>query len=171
MNKEVYDGFAQDELIDKYAENLDLKKFLKLLDNQIRNKSPHNTDVFNDLILSSSKNKSDYNKKIKSIHKYEYFEHLLEYDLNILVLVNSNFKKFKRFEIDEEDTAFQINHLFEIIYSKINKNYYVFNTKQIIDIRFVSIHCVKKFKDKTKAIMFIKDKMKTIKKDNKFMEN
>lgn len=163
--KEVYDGFIQDELIENYTENLDLKKFLKLLDNQIRDKLSNNNDVFNDLILSSSKNKSDYNKKIKSIHKYKYFEHLLENNFNILVLSNSNFKRVKSFECDEDDTAFRIYHLFEIIYSKINNNYYVLDTKQIIEIRDISIHCLKKFKDKTKAKTFIKKKLKIFKKN------
>tara|TARA_B100000767_G_C19526953_1_gene434912 strand:+ start:145 stop:669 length:525 start_codon:yes stop_codon:yes gene_type:complete len=145
----------------KKVKNFDLKKFLKLLNTK------SNEDVFSLLIEASGQKNSKNNDSIK----YHDLAEVIQLG-NIFPLVSDNFTVKKIYEdIEELDTAFTIDHTFVIVFSKINKYFYIINSRKIIDIENLGLKFLKKFKDLKDAMNFIKKEIKVIKKDSKWVEN
>ena len=164
-NLETIKGYIEEEqskinrsknVFKKYVEKFDLTKFLKLLETK------SDKDVFSLIIEASNK------KVLKDIGSIKYNDLSPVIELgNILPLVSNNFIVKNVYEdIEETNSTFTIDHTFLIIYSKINKYFYVMNSRKIIDIESINLKYLKKCLDKKKAIIFIKKQIQDIKKDN-----
>ena len=84
---------------------------------------------------------------------------------SLLPTISANFElekeSFKSF--DDEDFEYFYSH--HIISSKINKSYYLLVDRNVAHTDINGYYCRKKFKDKKKAILFLKEEQRQLKKD------
>ena len=130
----------------KYVEKFDLTKFLKLIETK------PDKDVFSLIIEASNK------KVLKDIESIKYSDLSPVIELgNILPLVSDNFIVKNVYEdVEETNSTFTIDHTFLIIYSKINKYFYVMNSRKIINIESINLKYLKKCLDKKIAISLLR---------------
>ena len=172
LNDNVYQ-FQKDTI------KFNLKDFLKLLDKKFSSKKHiksiqhtafnEDPDIFIDVLKSSTKDKTEYTKLLNKVKNYLYMEveNWLYEDGALLPLVSNNFKFEKEYRIKEEDDEYYVNHSLQIISSKINKTFYILASHHNVFAGIKGVHCLKKFKDKKKAIVFIKKEIQKIKNSNK----
>ena len=156
-----------------------LKNFLKLLDKKLSSKKhiksifltgfKEGPDVFNDVLESSTKDKTEYTKLLNKINNYLYMEvrDWLYEDGGLLPLVSDNFKFEKNYSIKQEEDDYYVIYTLQIISSKINKTFYILASHSNPYAGIFGLRCLKKFKDKKKAIVFIKKEIQKIKNSNK----
>ena len=176
IDKKINDNVNQ---FQKDTTKFNLKNFLKLLDKEFSSKRHIKSikqiafeevpGVFNDVIKSSTKNKTEYIKLLNKINNYLYSEvrDWLYEDGGLLPLVSGNFKFEKNYKIREDDDDYFINYSLQIISSKINKTFYILASNHNVYAGIFALHYLKKFKDKKKAIVFIKKEVQKIKDSNK----
>ena len=146
--------------LDYLKKNLNLKKFIKLLS---KTYSDHNApDLYYKFLESCETTEMNYDKLFEEIISnnrklYEKFEDEF-HSGKFLPTVSSNFKLIKTnyvsdvFDDYEEKRAYWIH---QVIGSKINKIYYVV-TYEGYDYTNDGYYIHKKFKDKKKALDYIK---------------
>ena len=149
-----------------FIANFDLKKFIKFLDKKFEKSMTTGTIIIDELYNACSTKKIGYKKLIKEhnlsdFNLYDYFDSGL-----LLPSISLNFQlekeSFKSFD-DLPDFEYFYSH--QIISSKINKSYYLLVNRNVAPTDIDAYYCRKKFKDKKKAILFLKEEEKRLKRD------
>jgi hypothetical protein len=141
---EKKDDYADYKFIDSLKELLDLKKFIKLLDN--KNNPKKELEIIHYILVSCSKNKTDLKKLQKNIDLI----HSQFYD-GLLAEISDNFKVVNSKTTIVNDDVFDIFYSFNIYSSKINKKFYIVLEKNLMGGDYNELYCINSFKDKKLA--------------------
>ena len=139
--------------------NIDLKKFIKLLDN--KNNKKKDLEIIDHIFKSCSKNKKDFN----NLKKKEFFIHNQLYD-GLLADLSDNFKVVNSKTTIVNDGVFDVFYSFNIYSSNINKKFYIVLEKNLMGGDFNELYCVNSFKDKKLANKSMTLELARIKKGN-----
>ena len=151
----------------------DLKKFIKIIEKNINNYQSssdyENVYLYNESLKCCCKNQQEYKNLLKKIETYtfsEVYEDLLQ--CSLLPNLSTNFKIAKIFDPIKEtiDKHADIEIIFSIIESKINKKFYILKYEDWDFGLNHNLNAIAKFLDKKKSIDFVKKKIRFIKKNN-----
>ena len=169
MNKKTSYDF------DDLVQNFNLKKFIKYLDKQGKNKISYppnlpknHPDLIGDLIKSSS-TKIISSKKLENDlyeNNSDFMDQAIE-NGSLLDHVHNNFKLEKDYLFAYGDKDPTPCYFYFIISSKVNKCFYILLFFQDIEVGYQVAYCIKKTKKKDLAIKFVKEEQKKLEK-NKF---
>ena len=156
-------------------ENLNLKKFLKLI---YKNKSRSGNDrsIFYDFTKACSNKINTEQMLSDAILDNEKFYYSLEGEFiggDFFELISDNFKIVYNKGVAEPKTKenkyiYEMKHSsydFTVVYSKVDKFFYII-TYQSWDYTNDGFYCREKFKTKNESIKYIKSEIKVIKKEN-----
>ena len=155
---EKKDDYADYKFIDSLKELLDLKKFIKLLDN--KNNPKKELEIIHYILVSCSKNKTDLKKLQKNIDLI----HSQFYD-GLLAEISDNFKVVNSKTTIVNDDVFDIFYSFNIYSSKINKKFYIVLEKNLMGGDYNELYCINSFKDKKLANKYMALELTKIKKN------
>jgi len=147
--------------------NLNLKRFIKILDKQ-KQSWGNDRVIYYDFLKSCSDKKNDYNVLFNEInwHNQKLYRKFEDYFITgqFLPFISENFKLEKVFEIigPKLTDIKQESYTHQIVSSKINKCFYVL-VYQGFDYSNDGYYCREKFKDKKSALNFIKKEQKILK--------
>jgi hypothetical protein len=148
-----------------FITNFDLKKFIKFLDKKFEESMTSKTIIIDELYKACCTKEIGYKKLIKehNLSDFNYYDYTENGSLLPTISANFELEKESFKSFDDEDFEYFYSH--HIISSKINKSYYLLVDRNVAHTDINGYYCRKKFKDKKKAILFLKEEQRQLKKD------